>query len=92
MELVEVAKLGSQVVLDAIVLWLVIKYLPNRDRMFMEEMKRHTRQLNRLVNAFILLLDDDDKKRQKMSDEIFKDESGGGGADRGVVYEEPDDP
>ena len=74
MEMVELAKLGSQVVLDAILLWLVIKYLPNRDKQFMEEMRKHSRQLNRLVQAFILILDDDDKKRQKMSDDIFSDD------------------
>ena len=73
MDFVTLAELGAQVTLDVIVLWLVVRYLPRRDMMFMEEMKRHTRQLNRLVQAFVLLLDDEDKKRQKLSDEIFED-------------------
>ena len=62
---------GPEVVLDAILLWLVIRYLPNRDKMFLAEQQKHTAQLNRLVNAFTLILDDDDKRRQRLSDEIF---------------------
>lgn len=71
MDFVEIAKLGSQVVLDGLLLWLVMKYLPRRDEKFMVELQRHTAQLNRLVKAFVLSLDDDDQKRHKLTDEIF---------------------
>ena len=73
MDFVTLAELGAQVTLDAILLWLVVRYLPRRDMLFMEEMKRHSRQLNRLVQAFILILDDEGKRRQNLSDEIFRD-------------------
>ena len=73
MEIMELAKLGSQVVLDGIVLWLVVRYLPNRDKMFAEELRKHTAQLNRLVQAFVLSLDEDDRRRHKLSDDIFED-------------------
>ena len=79
MELLSLAELGAQVVLDAILLWLVVKYLPQRDKQFTDElknhhqeMKNHTAQLNRLVTAVVLLLDDDDKTRHEVSDNIFK--------------------
>lgn len=82
MEILSLAELGAQVVLDAILLWLVMKYLPSRDKVFTqelrthtEEMKKHTAQLNRLVNAFVLSLDEDSRKRHQVGDDIFRSQS-----------------
>ena len=74
MDLVSIAELGTQVVLDAILLWLVIKYLPKRDEQFTKEIRNLTTQLHRLVSAFILTMDDDDKRKQKLSDNIFEED------------------
>ena len=74
MEILNIAELGAQVVLDAIVLWLVVKYLPNRDKEFLEMMHKHHRTLNRLSTAVINMLPDNGKARQDMSDEIFDDD------------------
>lgn len=83
MELLEIAKLGSQVVLDALVLFLIMRYLPNlHQQMFTEFREMHAsmiaetnkiyRQVNRLVNLWTMQLDKDDKRRQQLSDEIFE--------------------
>ena len=69
----DIAKFGAEVVLASLFAWMLIKYLPHRDRLYLDEMKRHTRQMNRLVQAFVLSLDDDDKRKQRLSDEIFKE-------------------
>ena len=99
MEIVNLAELGAQVVLDAIVLWLVVKYLPSRDKAFTQEMqklgtemKNHTAQLNRIVNAIVLLLDDKDKGFHKMSDDIFKSHEQTPQSMSREPYEEADEP
>ena len=74
MELLNIAELGAQVVLDAIVLSLVVKYLPNRDKEFLEMMHKHHRTLNRLSTAVINMLPEKAKDRQDISDEIFDDD------------------
>ena len=53
MEFVSLAELGAQVCLDAIVLFLVCKYLPDRDKQFLEAITQHTQQMNRLVNLWV---------------------------------------
>lgn len=72
MEIVSLAELGAQVCLDGIVLFLVCKYLPDRDKQFLDAINQHTRQMNRLVNLWTNQLNADDKKRQERSDEVFK--------------------
>ena len=74
MDFLSLAELGAQVVLDVILLWLVIKYLPKRDEQFTREIRNLTGQINRLVSAVILTMDDDDKKRHQLSDDILKQE------------------
>ena len=84
MEVLELAKLGSQVVLDALVLFLIMRYLPNlHEQMFKEFREMHATmvaetnkiygQVNRLVNLWIMQLDDEDKRRLKLSDGVFSD-------------------
>ena len=82
MEVLELAKLGSQVVLDALVLFLIMRYLPNlHEQMFKEFREMHATmvaetnkiygQVNRLVNLWIMQLDEDDKQRMELSDGVF---------------------
>lgn len=53
MEVMQIAELGAQISLDAILLWLVMKYLPNRDAMLVSELKSQTDAINRLVTLWV---------------------------------------
>ena len=74
MEFVSLAELGAQVCLDAIVLFLVCKYLPDRDKQFLEAITRHTQQMNKLVNLWVNQLGEAEKTKQETSDKVFKDD------------------
>ena len=73
MELLNIAELGATVVLDVIVLFLVCRYLPQRDKQFLETMEKTSRQMNRLVSLWVNQLENGAKKKQDMSDEVFSD-------------------
>ena len=53
MEVVQIAELGAQVSLDAILLWLIMRYLPNRDQLMVTELRAQTDAINRLVTIWV---------------------------------------
>ena len=71
MDIVEVAKLGAQVCLDVLLLWLVIRYLPKRDEMFAQAMQSNTKAMNRLTNVLVSNLTGSSKERLEIHDKIM---------------------
>ena len=53
MEVMQIAELGAQVSLDAILLWLIMRYLPNRDQLMVTELRAQTDAINRLVTIWV---------------------------------------
>ena len=73
MELLNIAELGAQVVLDVILLFLVTKYLPQRDEKFIERLESHNRILARLVSHVVKSLPPEERAQEEEIDKIIAD-------------------
>ena len=73
MDFVSIAELGSQIVLDAILLFLVTRYLPKRDADFIERLESHNRIMARLVSHVVKSLPPEQQAQEEEIDKIISD-------------------
>ena len=74
MEIVEIAKLGAQVCLDALLLWIVIRYLPKRDEMFTNAVRTNTKAMNRMTTVLVSQMTGSNQEKLDVHDNIMKEE------------------
>lgn len=71
MDFVEIAKLGAQVCLDVLLLWLVIRYLPQRDEMFTKALQSNTKAMNRLTTVLVSQFQGSSQDKLDIHDKIM---------------------
>ncbi len=74
MELVEIAKLGAQVCLDALLLWIVIRYLPKRDEMFTSAVNSNTKAMNRMTTVLVSQMTGSHQEKLDARDKIMNED------------------
>lgn len=71
MDMFKLTELGSQVCLDGLLLYLITKYLPEKDNKLMRELNRMSKSIDRLVTIWVNELKPSNGRKQlELSDKI----------------------
>lgn len=74
MDMFKLTELGSQVCLDGLLLYLITRYLPEKDNKLMRELNRMSRSIDRLVTLWTSeMRPSNGRKRLELSDKIKKE-------------------
>lgn len=71
MDMFKLTELGSQVCLDGLLLYLITRYLPEKDNKLMRELNRMSNAIDRLVTIWASeMRPENGRKRLELSDKI----------------------